>query len=128
MRVIYICLLWTVVLEMICVILFSTNRLNGLENCDGKQFNLHWSGDCQYANSYRDPYHGCNKDFLVIAHCGNGQFVAYMIGTSGAYGKHFSLACQFGQSCKVNTVFGNFKDLTYPSPHAYNTLITLTLL
>ena len=51
-------------------------------------------------NSYKDPYCGCNKDSLVIAHCGNGQLVADMIGASvgsGAYGKHFSLACQ---SCK----------------------------
>ena len=60
--------------------------------CDGKEF---CTGQITTGTSIGDPYHGCNKDFLVIARCGNGELVADYLGRK-ADNKHFSLACHVG--------------------------------
>ena len=60
--------------------------------CDGKEF---CSGKIDTQTSIGDPYNRCNKDFLVIARCGNGQLIADLLGAS-ADGKYFSLACHSG--------------------------------
>ena len=45
----------------------------------------------------RDLYNRCNKDFLVIARCGNGLLVSDLLGKK-ADGKYFSLACHSGSN------------------------------
>ena len=60
--------------------------------CDGKE---QCNGVIDTRTSIGDPYAWCNKDFLVIARCGNGQVIADLLGAS-ADGKYFRLACNSG--------------------------------
>ena len=57
--------------------------------CDGKN-------SCSgyvHTSILTDPYHGCEKDFLVVAQCPGGEIISSHL-TPEAQGKTFRLTCQ----------------------------------
>lgn len=64
----------------------STDWVAGI--CNGKD---HCAGAVS-VNILTDPYYGCQKDFLAVARCSNGQVVASLVPRE-ANGRWFSLAC-----------------------------------
>ena len=64
----------------------STNWVAGL--CNGR---THCSG-VVHVSTLTDPYIGCGKDFIAVAHCSNGHVIADHVRPE-ANTQRFSLAC-----------------------------------